>query len=218
MKKIKSYINKYSNRPQLKKETSEKIKVFTFWEGEEKEIVQICFDSMNSFLNKDYFELIKLNRQLAEQYVDLSYLKNKNISIQHYTDILRFELLSKYGGFWLDATCLLTSDFYKATENIRKNNFFLFSYSNTRVGTWFFWSKPNAYPTRLVLESLKLWWKKKNYLTNYFMAHDFIEMLYWIDDNYKKEWDNIPKTHPRNALALLNNYQKKHYIRGFYPL
>lgn len=205
MEKIKKQVNSLSLRHN---DLSSKIRVFTFWDGEENEIVRVCFNSMKRYINTELFEFVILNKDNINEWVDLSYLNGKKIPIQHYTDILRYELLSEYGGFWIDATCMLTQDLYQSTIAIRKYNFFFFSYSNTRVGTWFFWSKPNEYSTNLILESLKLWWEKEGVLTNYFMLHDFIEMLYWIDEDYKSEWDKISKIHPRNALAILNNYQK----------
>lgn len=192
--------------------SSDKIKVFTYWDSQDNlpEIIQLCRKSMEKYVSPSHFELIILNK---DNYSEWTSLKKEhipaNISQAHFTDILRMSLLQKWGGFWLDATCLLTEDFFKATEDIRAQEQFLFCYANSRVGNWFIYSKPNNYVISLVLETLLLWWTTNGRLTNYFMTHDMIEMLYWVDSKYRIMWDEMIKTHPRNALALLKAYNQE---------
>ena len=45
------------------------------------------------------------------------------LSLIHISDMLRTCLLLQYGGYWLDATCLLTSSF---PEVIDKSEYFMF--------------------------------------------------------------------------------------------
>lgn len=185
-----------------------KPKIFTYWHNEYElpPLIQLCRASLKKYISSE-FDLIILNENNYKDWIDVDIEELKNrFSKAHFTDLLRLRLLEKWGGFWLDATCLLSEDFYSATETIRQQNHFLFSYVNSRTGTWFMWSKPTSYVITMAAEVLTLWWEKENKLTNYFMVHDIIEMLYWVDNEYKKYWDSMYKLHPKNALSLLRAY------------
>lgn len=185
-----------------------KPKVFTYWHNASNlpPLIQLCRTSLKQYISSE-FDLIILDENNYKDWVDfdLENLRN-SISKAHFTDLLRLRLLEKWGGFWLDATCLLSEDFYSATHTIRQQNQFFFSYINSRVGNWFIWSKPQSYVITMIAEVLTSWWEQKNRLTNYFMTHDIIEMLYWVDNEYKKNWDDMHKMHPKNALAILRAY------------
>ncbi|TNH02786.1 hypothetical protein FHQ26_12220 [Testudinibacter sp. TR-2022] len=187
---------------------SYKIKVFTYWHDANSlpPLVSHCRASLKKYISSE-FDLIILDENNYKDWIDcdLENLRN-SISQAHFTDLLRLRLLEKWGGFWLDATCLLSEDFYTATHTIRQQEHFFFSYINSRVGNWFIWSKPHSYVITMISEVLTCWWAQKNRLTNYFMTHDIIEMLYWVDDEYRKHWDNMYKLHPKNALLILREY------------
>lgn len=199
----------------------EKIKVFTYWHSQEQVplIIRICQNSFKKYIDPEKFELVILNEENYKDWVDFrkEHLPS-GIGHAHFTDLLRMKLLDKWGGFWLDATCLLIGDFYHATQNIRDEQQFMFCYTNSRVGNWFIYSKHSNYILSMVTEALMLWFKKKGYLTNYFMTHDVIEMLYWIDDKYANIWDKMLKIHPADALSLLKNYKKTLSDEDFYKL
>lgn len=200
---------------------SEKIKVFTYWDNDDKlpPIVAMCRDSLKKYIPEDKFDLIILNSESYKEWTDFRKGEIKaNITQAHFTDILRAKLLEKWGGFWIDATDLLTRNFYEATQQIREQEQFIFTYAGSRTGTWFVYSKPNNYVVSMWSEAISLWWDRKGYLTNYFMLHDIIEMLYWIDTDYRNEWDKMLKTHPRNALAVLRAYSQTTTPEAFQDL
>lgn len=199
----------------------EKIKVFTYWDNDDKlpPIVAMCRESLKKHIPEDKFDLIILNSESYKEWTDFRKGEIKaDISQAHFTDILRMKLLDQWGGFWLDATDMLTQNFYQATQNIRQQKQFLFCYINSRVGNWFIFSNPNNYILAMAYEMLILWWNTKGYLTNYFMTHDVIEMLYWVDTDYRNEWDKMLKTHPRNALAVLRAYSQTTTPEAFQEL
>ena len=75
------------------------------------ELVKACYNSvLKNYKDK---EIIVLTEENYEQYVDIpEYILKKwkkgYISFAHFSDILRIELLSKYGGLWLDSTIFTT--------------------------------------------------------------------------------------------------------------
>lgn len=207
---IKSNVEKRHNYQQVNQQKA-KIKVFTYWDSQENLpfIINKCRESLKKYIDPSKFELIILDKESYKEWTDFrqEYIKAE-ITQAHFTDLLRVKLLEKWGGFWLDATCLLIQDFDKATEVIQHQEQFLFSYVKSRTGTWFMYSKPQNYIISMVSEAIQLWWEKKGYLTNYFMIHDVIEMLYWVDKKYQKQWDMMQRIHPRHAVALFHSYHK----------
>lgn len=194
-----------------------KIKVFTYWDNPDSmpPVVQICRRSMQQYVGNE-MQLIVLDKTNYQKWIDFDFSNLlPNISQAHFSDLLRLKLLEKWGGFWLDATCLLTKDLYHATTQIREQEQFLFAYVVSRTGSWFIWSKPDSYVLNMVSAAIDLWWKKEKRLTNYFMLHDIVEMFYYVDSEYRRQWDAMLKKHPKEALALLRSYEKTDSLEGF---
>ena len=90
----------------------EKVKIWCcWWQGVEQmpEIVKMCHERLKSVIptNKAELHIITLDNYL--QYIDLpehilDKFNRKIITMTTMSDILRFRLLEKYGGYWLDAT------------------------------------------------------------------------------------------------------------------
>ena len=89
-------------------------KIFVFWwDGfnDLPDIVAACFKS----LKKQYqeYQIIPISKDNFEEYTDihpvlLKDFKAGKISIQTFSDILRFNLLKNNGGMWVDATIYFT--------------------------------------------------------------------------------------------------------------
>lgn len=86
-----------------------------WWQGEENapEIVRKCFASMRE--HKGNAEVHILDKGNVGAYIEISPVISEkfhagNISLTHLSDIIRFELLCKYGGLWIDSTVFLTGD------------------------------------------------------------------------------------------------------------
>lgn len=189
-----------------------KVKVFTYWDNENHlpDIVSICRESLKKYVDPTKFDLVILNKSNYTEWTDFRLEDIKaTIPQPHFSDLLRSKLLEQWGGFWLDATCLLTEDFANATLNIRQQEQFIFTYAGSRTGSWFIYAKPNSYIMSMISSAIFLWWETENYLTNYFMFHDIVEMLYWVDPEYRQHWNAMQSIHPRNALALLRAYNQK---------
>lgn len=188
--------------------TDGKINVFTYWSIDETmpEIVKVCRDSILKYVDTKYFNLVILNDKNYADYVtipkdiDISKFKKANFS-----DILRLLLLEKYGGFWLDATCLLTQDFYTATQQIRNNEIFYFRYTKSRIATWFIYSKPNSVIMKIHKFFFLLWLKQYNKFSNYYMYHDFVQMEYACLEQHRKIWDKMLLINPRDALSIFSD-------------
>src|SRR5690606_25739812 len=171
-------------------------KAFVFWDNPETapDIVKSTLKALKTHIDGKY-EIIILSKENLEQYIKLpehiKQLMAKNPT--HFSDWLRTKLLRKYGGIWLDATCYLTQSLSKNINDIEKQDCFFFTYKGSRVGSWFISADPNSYVLNAVDIVMDIWWEKEAYLTNYFMYHDIVEMLYWVDEVYRNNWDRMLK-------------------------
>ena len=91
------------------------------------DLVKSCYKSVKREF-PDY-KITVLTAQTIQQYVtipeEILYKWNKGIiNNANFSDVLRVEILSKYGGIWLDATVYCTGSTIK--ELIEKNPFFMY--------------------------------------------------------------------------------------------
>lgn len=114
------------DRPAEHADSAEKI--WTIWlQGEDQapDIVKSCFASIRAHCSqelvilddKSVFERITLPEVIVEKY------RAGKIRAAHFADICRVELLHRYGGYWLDATCFVTAPI---PEFIANQDFFVF--------------------------------------------------------------------------------------------
>lgn len=176
-------------------------------------LVQKCVQSVRD--NMTDKEIVIITENNVSEYVQFpEYIwkkwKSGAITHTHMTDLLRLELLIKYGGMWLDATVLCTS-------NEIPNFFFdsdLFFYQTlkpgrdgqcTYISSWLLSAKTN---NKVLMATRCLcyeYWKKNNDLVDYFLLHDFMSIVL---DFYKEEWDAvIPRDNAAPHILLLRLFK-----------
>lgn len=90
-------------------------------------LVRICMESVDKYATPDY-QIIRLSDDNLANYIEIpDWLEKRResgqISVAHFSDILRCMLLATYGGLWLDACTLLTG---KLPEMLFKYDFFVY--------------------------------------------------------------------------------------------
>lgn len=87
-----------------------------WWQGEKAmpKIVSLCIYSIR--LHSGNHPIIILDSNNWHKYVtldeaQLNALKTGGITLTHLSDIMRVELLKKYGGIWMDSTLYMTDSF-----------------------------------------------------------------------------------------------------------
>lgn len=80
-----------------------------WWQGEENmpDIIKICYKSKLRCAGKH--PVILLTRDNLQEYIDFpeyvwNQFENGQLRIQHLADMVRVQLIQKYGGIWLDAS------------------------------------------------------------------------------------------------------------------
>lgn len=176
---------------------------FVYWDSLERpDVVEHCIAAMRANLPADV-ELVELNAGNVDEWVRIDQRLLDPVDIPaHYSDLLRLHLLSRHGGLWLDASCLINEQFAEWVEGPRREDLFLLSYGGSRTASWFISARPDSYRLQLLRAAFDAWFLDGRPWTNYFMFHDFIEMLYWADERYRQEWDAGLHLHPGFAFDV----------------
>ena len=171
-------------------------------------LYQATFNSVKKNCNKH--NIIIVNQTNINQYVKFpSYILEKyNLKIfsdTHFSDLLRLELLIKYGGTWIDASVLIT----KYEEKFFKKDLFFFNLSS-----WFITSEKESPVLKATRDLLYEYWRRENYLCYYFLFHEFFRISY---NKYKNDYFHIPNFSnvPEHYLQrlLMKKMNTKKYLK-----
>lgn len=192
-------------------ETARKVWIF-WWQGmaNAPQLVQQCYASVGRQMAG--WEVMLITRDNYRDYVDLpSFITDKltsgAITLTHFSDILRVELLIRHGGLWLDATVLCTDG--KLPPAILNSDLFVFQTqkpgSNGHticMSSWCIWARQNSVILRTTRRLLYAYWQKNNRLLNYFLLHQFFTMAC---EYHRDEAKAIPpRTNEAPHLLLLH--------------
>lgn len=128
------------------------------------------------------------------EYITAKY-KNGVITKTHMTDLLRLELLTRYGGTWIDSTVLCTRPEKDIPSYFFNSDLFFPQCLKpgrdghaTYMSSWYI----NAKSHNKILEATKNlcyeYWKKNNELIDYFLLHDFMSIVL---EYYAEDWEKI---------------------------
>ena len=132
------------------------------------------------------------------------------ISKTHMSDLLRLELLIRYGGTWLDSTVFCTSS--NVPSYMTDCDLFLFQDLKPgldghcqRISNWMISACTNHPMLRLTRALLYEYWRKNNEVEDYFIFHDFFEMAI---DAYPEEWSKVvPCSNAAPHILLLRLFE-----------
>ena len=130
--------------------------IWTYWNGDITDIVSSCINSWRHY-NPDY-EIIVLDKSMISQYldIDLTQLKRANDSDARFSDFVRLNILSKYGGIWMDASSICHNSLnwlhsIQSQTNVDMIGYYLdeftqddFLYYSPVIESWFFACVPNS--------------------------------------------------------------------------
>lgn len=203
LKKISKYIEVESFNNLIDKSIKEESKIiWVLWlQGKDNMplVVKKCYESV--LKNSSGYKVVLLNKDNLNKYIQLpDYIEEKFkkgfIKNAIYSDIIRITLLAKYGGVWIDSTVYLTDEI---SNFIKKNKSEVFFYQSSKldcspikISNWFIFSR---YPNNFIIEAIKnsiySYWKYEKYLIDYNIFHLIVTALLQ-NDQFKKQWDNIP--------------------------
>lgn len=195
-----------------------------FWicwlQGMEKapELVKSCYRSLKKQF-PDYIITVISSENISEyiEIPDVIYKKWENgvIGNAHFSDILRVELLRKFGGIWIDSTVYCTG--IPTLQVIEKSPFFMYkslSSVEERISSsnWLIASIPNHPFMVTMSELLRVYWTKENVAIHYYLFHILFTI---IVESFPDLWKSVPtytNATPHIMVNELNNdFSKERY-------
>lgn len=198
--------------------------VFVLWfqgEANAPPVVKMCINSTKKMFNNlstlaHNYEVVVLDDNNLKDFIKLpgfieKKYNNGMISRAHYSDIIRTYLLKRYGGIWIDSTCLS----YSTNMLDIFDNYDLFLYKSADclnkkirkscISSWFIYSKANNPIISKTYDILCEYWKNHNSLDYYFKWHIVFSIC--ANEMYKEEFDKMPFVSNHNS-----NYNLKRVI------
>lgn len=187
---------KYNNA--LAHVESRKVWVF-WWQGMEKSplLIQRCYQSVKEMLSN--WEIILITENNYKDYTNfpdyiIQKLGNGQITLTHFSDLLRLELLINYGGLWLDATVLCTSK--EIPSSILNSDLFVYQIQKPGadghsiiMSSWCMYAKTNQLLLMATRDLLYEYWGKNNKMDDYYLLHQFFSI---VCNKYPEEVRKIP--------------------------
>ncbi|PWF99785.1 capsular polysaccharide synthesis protein [Levilactobacillus bambusae] len=197
--------------------------IWSCWlQGMEKapNLVKMCHSRLHQLLD-DQFDVITLTNDNYKEYVNLpNYIIEKYergiISAAHFSDILRIEVLSVYGGIWVDATVYL-SDTQFIQQHKQDQLFFYQVLPPARsakvlwMSSWFIIANKNSSIINKTRSMLYKYWKSNDFLIDYFLFHYcFIIACEFNSDEYNSvvKYDNADPHLLQFELGTTYNEQR----------
>ena len=199
-----------------------------WYQGIEKapRIVQSCVKSIIE--NRGNHKVFIINKFNINNYIKLpSYiyekLNNGSFSITHFSDIIRFGLLYKYGGYWIDSTLFITSPLENINSTfftLKKNNTVNHPFMNRRWAGFFLGTTKKSFISTYCYIGFLIYWKKYNSLIHYFLIDYVIYIAYKSVNQFKYEIEKLPddKCHIWLLNYLNSNYNKKYFKCHYFKL
>lgn len=110
------------------------------------------------------------------------------------SDLIRIELLERYGGVWADGTvyCLQPLDFW--LPELLASGFFAFAKPapDRMLSTWFIAAPRGNYIVREWLRQAHDYWSYRSRRDHYFWFHYLFAQGYKSDPRFRKIWDSTP--------------------------
>ena len=190
---LKNIYKKYLYSLPIYNHTHERNKtIYWCWFQGVENAPELYLSALNSIkINLKDFNIIIIDDNNINNYVTLPpYIMEKYkkgiITPTHLSDILRLELLVKYGGTWADASVLITG----YTERFYNTDLFFFQERNPGcIGSSWFISAERANPIlRTARDLIYEYWKNNDHLYNYFLFHFFVALA---SERYKKDLRKI---------------------------
>jgi tetratricopeptide (TPR) repeat protein len=178
--------------------------VWVYWaQGFEQapDVVRMCRATMSRHLTRPVVELTDGNSgELVSLPDDIDAMVTDRTAR---SDLLRLELLARYGGTWLDATCYLTENVgAQLIERARPSGFFAPAKEKTSIGTWNLTAEPGHRLVTMTLEALYAHWRHHGKLAHYFTFHHLFEALTLADPASGELWDATPRVSTARSLQL----------------
>lgn len=194
-----------------------------WWQGYDQmpEVVRLCLQSIETAFSNFPAQIILVTKENYQNYVTFSdavkmRMKENAIPLTHLSDVLRAQLLCRYGGIWLDATCLIWDNrfidlllqypFFTRKQGGPMNELDIVS---GRWATYFVRGLPNLPIFHFWVDAFDLYWEKYDTLQNYFIFDYITAIAYDKLPEVRAFFDAVPVNN--EAAQVLESWSNKAY-------
>lgn len=195
-------INKYKNLEDNSEYISDISYIWVFWwQGMESmpPLIKACINNLKK--KSGNRKVILLTKDNYSNYVNipvniLNKVKKGQLTYTFFSDILRFNLLSKHGGIWIDATLYIDKKlpdmsnykFYTIKHGLFKN----WHISGGRWSGFFMASGKKNKNIDFICDVLTRYADTYNVLVAYLLIDSVMEVAYRNFPSFKKQVDDVP--------------------------
>lgn len=185
-------------------------------------IVRKCVESIERF-KPDAWNVVLITYDNIDQFINFptfiqAKFKEGKFSSTHFSDIIRLELLNRYGGCWIDATVFCSAEiphYMFSDELFMFQRRSLMNASILEISSWWIAAHKGNAIIYQVLECLYQYWKRENRLRHYFLLHIiFTRIIYKNSENMKQfsemKYKNTNESHILQSL-LWHPYDDEKY-------
>lgn len=161
------------------------------------DIVKACYRSVEKYVcGSGEWNLVVITEKNLGEYIQLpEYIMDKYkkgiISPACFSDLIRLELLIRYGGLWTDSTVFWTGsrllENFKETELFLPDKWIFFNGEIMQYDNWMIYAKSNQYNLKVVQKCLYQYWEKYDFCIDYFIFHLFMTMTMQDSKDKKME-------------------------------
>lgn len=123
-------------------------------------VVRHCYNSWKT-LNPGW-NIVFLDQSNYADWVDITAVleTDNTLEVQAVADVIRINLLAKYGGVWVDATCFCCVPLDSWLDDAAASGFFAFDkpQKSRLMDNWFMASSKDCYLTRKLAEASNQYW------------------------------------------------------------
>lgn len=172
------------------------------------DLIKMCLNSVEKYKKSNQKRIIITAENFADYLTLPTTIIEKwrkgNISNTQFSDILRINLLARYGGYWIDATCLLTQS---TPEWMDKQPLFMYhaygEFAFTQIQSCFMHAKPNNYIMQAWCLLMNTMWLHEKKLLHYFQLHLMFKALITSDSKAREDFQKMPVVSEKETQALM---------------
>lgn len=212
-------VKKYEYLIKEEEKISEDSTIWVMWyQGIENapSLIKSCIQSI--LMNRAKHPVIILDKNNLKKYIELpQYIMKKFndgiISITHLSDIIRMAILSKYGGYWIDSTYLITTPLTYTNSSLFTlklvHCFPIISKCLWAVN--FLAVSKNNFLSTYSYNALLFYWKNYNKLIDYFLFDHIIHVAYENVQEFRDLIEKLPyiECDIFSLKKVLNNIYEK---------
>ncbi len=174
--------------------------IYIYWSQGFENAPFVVKECLRSWIkHNSNWRIIKLDDMSLSMYMNIKEIvpnyDNKIIDKPALSDIIRITLLSKYGGLWVNATtfCMIPLDDW--IQPYVDNGFFAFDKPcpDRLISSWFLYGEINSIIIQKMYAEVIRYWTNNNKMNTYFWFHSLFGDLYYINKEFRYNWDQVKK-------------------------